>query len=249
MPNVLVIGDSHTTRMGYVSENWFRENVSSEKIVTGNSHFDSQLKDENNYKIFMKDVLISYEDDNSKMLFSGHSGRSAYSYDFVNFASGTQKDILEKWNVEGNVFIPWLGYIDCRNHLPRKNLPNYADAKKVVSTYIKNVMDSFDKCDVVFMEPVPQFITIVTSDWRFPHLDPAIEFEERHEEYLEFIKELRIQCAENGLSQPINVSEILGTNMIESWMQPKKPIKMYLNDHMSPEHYEKILSHIYNMFK
>ena len=54
MPNVLVIGDSHTTRMGYVSENWFRENVSSEKIVTGNSHFDSQLKDENNYKIFKK---------------------------------------------------------------------------------------------------------------------------------------------------------------------------------------------------
>jgi len=249
MANILILGDSHTTKLGYISEDWFRANTKSEKIVTGNSHFHSQIKDENNYTVFMKDTLVSYENDKSKMFFSGHSGRSAYSYDFVNFASGTQKDMLEKWDVEGNIFIPWLGYIDCRNHLPNKDLPNYATPKDVVKQYIKNVTDNFKNCQIVFMEPVPQFITIVTSDWRFPHLDPNFDFELRHEEYLEFIKELRIQCAENGLPEPINTSDILGTDMIESWMQPKKPINRFLNDHMSQEHYKKILAHIYNVFK
>jgi len=249
MKNILILGDSHTTRLGYSSEDWFTNNVESSRVVTSNSHYNTKTPDENGFTVFMKDVLISYEDDSSKILMSGHSGRSAYSYDFLNFASGTQKDILEKWNIEGNIFIPWLGYIDCRNHLPNKSLKNYVGAKEVVQKYIKNVMDHFDKCTVVFMEPVPQFITIVTSSWRFPELDPDFEFELRHEEYLNFVEELKKQCLENGLPEPINTRDILGTDMIESWMQPKMPITSYLNDHMRPEHYEKILAHVYKKFE
>ena len=249
MKNILILGDSHTTRLGYSSEDWFSNNIESQRVVTSNSHYNTKTPDENGFIVFMKDVLISYEDDTSRVLMSGHSGRSAYSYDFLNFASGTQKEILEKWNVEGNIFIPWLGYIDCRNHLPNKNLKNYVGAKEVVSKYIDNVMKHFDKCTVVFMEPVPQFITIVTSSWRFPELDPDFEFEERHEQYLNFVQELHDQCLEKGLPEPINVRKILGTDMIESWMQPKLPLTSYLNDHMRPEHYEKILAHVYKKFE
>ena len=98
------------------------------------------------------------------------------------------------------------------------------------------------------MEPVPQFITIVTSSWRFPELDPDFEFEERHEQYLDFVEELKRQCSERGLPEPINTREILGTDMIESWMQPTDKLHNYLNDHMKQEHYDKILAHIYNKF-
>lgn len=248
MKNILILGDSHATRLGYSSKEWFSKNVDSEMVINSNSHYEVKAVDENNYTIFMKDVLIGYEDTSSKVLISGHSGRSAYSYDFLNFASGTQKNILEKWNTEGNIFIPWLGYIDCRNHLPHKGLKNYVGAKEVVSRYIDNVLKYFDKCTVVFMEPVPQFITIVTSSWRFPELDPDFEFEERHEQYLDFVEELKRQCSERGLPEPINTREILGTDMIESWMQPTDKLHNYLNDHMKQEHYDKILAHIYNKF-
>jgi hypothetical protein len=248
MKNILILGDSHATRLGYSSKAWFSSNVESGTEIHSNSHYETKAPDENGFTVFMKDVLIGYEDDTSKILISGHSGRSAYSYDFLNFASGTQKPILEKWNAEGNIFIPWLGYIDCRNHLPNKKLKNYVGAKEVVSTYIDNVIKHFDKCTVVFMEPVPQFITIVTSSWRFPELDPDFEFEERHEQYLNFVEELKIQCAERGLPEPINIREILGTDMIESWMQPKDNLNNFLNDHMRQEHYDKVLSHVYNRF-
>jgi len=249
MKNILILGDSHSTRLGYSSMDWFEKNVESDTVINSNSHYNTKTLDENKFTIYMKDSLMSYQDDNSKFLMSGHSGRSAYSYDFNNFASGTQKDILSKWNVEGNIFIPWLGYIDCRNHLPNKALKNHVGAKEVVEKYINNVMTHFDKCKVVFMEPVPQFITIVTSSWRYPEMDPDIDFELRHEAYLDFIKELRKQCSERGLPEPINTSEILGTDMIGSWMQPKEPITIYLNDHMREEYYEKILAHIYNKFE
>jgi hypothetical protein len=40
------------------------------------------------------------------------------------------------------------------------------------------------------------------------------------------------------------VDEILGTDMIEPYMQPKKPLKILLNDHMTQKYYEKIVRHI-----
>jgi hypothetical protein len=248
MKNILILGDSHTTRLGYCAAQWFLKNIESTRAVECNAQYNIKTLDENGYTIFMKDTLLSREDDTCKILMSGHSGRSAYSYDFDNFASGTQKEILSEWNIKDNIFIPWLGYIDCRNHLPNKTIKNYADAEQVVSRYIDNVMKKFDKCKVIFMEPIPQFITIVTSSWRFSELDPDHEFEERHEQYLNFVKELRKQCLKRGLEEPINVSKILGTDMIEPWMQPKSPLSMYLNDHMRPEQYEKILSYIYSKF-
>lgn len=239
------MGDSHTARMGFILRNYFEENVESEYAVASDQNYNTKTVDENGFQIYMKDSLMTYEDNENKFYLSAHPGRSALNYNFETFASGTQKDELDKWNSDDVIFMPWLGYIDIRNHLPQKDLKNYIDVKGVVTRYIDNVLNKFNKAKVIFIEPVPQFITIVTSHWRFNNLDPDIPFEDRHTIHLEFVEELRRQCAERGLSEPVNVREILGTDMIESWMQPKKPIMEFLNDHMTGEHYAKILDHIH----
>lgn len=243
MTNILIVGDSHTAKLGNcVPDVFLRENVGLEFKDSDQNYVTRYIEDGN--EVWLRDSLRMYEDSKLKIWMSSHPGRSALNYDFNNFASGTQKYILDNWNVEGNIVVPWLGYIDIRNWLPQTHLNNYKSAEEVVSRYIDNVLNKFDKCRIVFMEPLPQFICIITNGWRINSSDPDIEFERRYEQHLVFVEELRKQCLERGLEAPIRVDEILGTDMIEPYMQPKKPLKILLNDHMTQKYYEKIVKHI-----
>lgn len=246
MKNVLIVGDSHTAKLGNcVPDVFLRENVGLE-FKDSEQNYVTRYIDGGN-EVWLRDSLRMYEDSNLKIWMSAHPGRSALNYDFENFASGTQKYILDNWNQDGNIVVPWLGYIDIRNWLPQTHLNNYKSAADVVSRYIDNVLNKFDKCRIVFMEPLPQFICIITNGWRINSSDPDIEFERRYEQHLVFVEELRKQCLERGLEAPIRVDEILGTDMIEPHMQPKKPLKILLNDHMVQKYYEKIVKHIAKM--
>ena len=243
MTNILVVGDSHTAKIGNcVPDVFLRENAALEFKDSDQNYVTRYI--ENGNEMWLRDSLRMYEDSSLKIWMSSHPGRSALNYDFENFASGTQKYILDSWNKDGNIVIPWLGYIDIRNWLPQTHLNNYQSAADVVSRYIDNVLNKFDKCRIVFMEPLPQFICIITNGWRINSSDPDIEFERRYEQHLVFVEELRKQCLERGLEAPIRVDEILGTDMIEPYMQPKKPLKILLNDHMTQKYYEKIVKHI-----
>lgn len=246
MKNILIIGDSHTAKLGNcVPDVFLRYDLSLEYKDADQNYVTKTI--ENGISLFIKDYLRMYEDSKIKIWMSSHPGRSALNFDFENFASGTQKYILDGWNLEENIVMPWLGYIDIRNWLPQTQLNNYKSAEDVVSKYIDNVLNKFDKCRIIFIEPLPQFICIISNGWRIFNGDPDIEFELRYEQHLEFCKELRKQCLKRGLGAPIRVDEILGTDMIEPYMQPKKPLQILLNDHMTQKYYEKIVKHIAEM--
>jgi hypothetical protein len=245
MKNILVIGDSHTSKIGNcVPDVFFLKNRKLEYTYSEQNYVTHVV--EEGRDIWLKDYLKIHEDKNLKLWFSSHPGRSALNFDFDNFATGSQKHQIDVWNKEGNIIVPWLGYIDIRNWLPQTNLPGYLNAKQVVSTYIDNVLNKFDKCHVIFMEPLPQFICFITNGWVENRSDPDIEFEKRHEQHLLFIDELKKQCLERGLPEPINTREILGDDMIEPYKQPKKPINILLNDHMKQEYYEPIVEYLAN---
>jgi hypothetical protein len=243
MKNILIVGDSHTAKLGNCVPDVFLRNNPRLEFKDSDQNYVTRYLEHDN-PMWLRDSLRMYEDSNIKIWMTSHPGRSALNYDFQNFATGTQKYILDNWNEEGNIVIPWLGYIDIRNWLPQLNLENYKTPSEVVSIYINNVLKKFDKCRVIFMEPLPQFICIITNGWRVNSSDPDIDFERRYEQHLVFMEELKKQCAEKGLDAPISVSKILGTDMIEPYMQPKKPLKILLNDHMTQPYYEKIVEYI-----
>lgn len=246
MKNILVIGDSHTSKIGNcVPDVFFLKNRKLEYNYAEQNYVTHII--ENGRDIWLKDYLKIHQDQDLKLWMSSHPGRSALNFDFQNFASGTQKEQLDTWNKPGNVVVPWLGYIDIRNWLPQTNLPNYKNAEEVVSIYINNVLKKFDNCKVIFMEPLPQFICFITNGWVENRSDPDIEFERRYEQHLLFVEELRKQCLNLGLPKPIDVSKIIGTDMIETYRQPKKPINILLNDHMKQEYYEPIVEYLSNL--
>jgi hypothetical protein len=192
MKNILVIGDSHTSKIGNcVPDVFFLKNRKLEYTYSEQNYVTHVV--EEGRDIWLKDYLKIHEDKNLKLWFSSHPGRSALNFDFDNFATGSQKHQLDVWNKEGNIIVPWLGYIDIRNWLPQTNLPGYLNAKQVVGTYIDNVLNKFDKCHVIFMEPLPQFICFITNGWVENRSDPDIEFEKRYEQHLLFIDELKKQ--------------------------------------------------------
>jgi hypothetical protein len=144
MTNILIVGDSHTAKLGNcVPDVFLRENVGLEFKDSEQNYVTRYILDGN--EVWLRDSLRMYEDSKLKIWMSSHPGRSALNYDFNNFASGTQKYILDNWNVEGNIVVPWLGYIDIRNWLPQTHLNNYKSAEDVVSRYIDNVLNKFDK--------------------------------------------------------------------------------------------------------
>jgi len=247
--NILIIGDSHSAKLGFNLGKTLSSKIKSAFRQESDHQYRTKYLDKTGHEVWMEDGLVTYKDDHIKFFISSHPGRSALHYDFENFASGTQKEVLDEWNSEDNIIMPWLGYIDVRNWLPQTELKNYVDVESVVKTYIDNATSKFNKARVIFIEPMPQFICIVTSRFRFNHTDPAIEFEDRHEFQLKFVSELRKQCLERGLNKPVSISDILGTDMIEPWMQPKTPITYFLNDHLKPQYYTQILEHIYSNVK
>jgi hypothetical protein len=244
MQNILIIGDSHAQKLGYCISNVIINNQEKQKYVYSENNYISSLEESNKNYSIIKDSLYQYKNLKINLMVSGHPGRSALNFDYDNFASGTQKELSNLCNQKDFIVMPWLGYIDIKNWLPQKNLKNYKDVEKVVKIYVDNTLKKFNKARVIFIEPLPQFICFVTARWENFISDPGIEFEDRHEQHLLFIKLLKKYCLDLGLDQPISPSRILGVDMIEPYMQPKKPINLFLNDHMSQKYYEKILNHI-----
>jgi hypothetical protein len=241
--NILIIGDSHASKLGNCIPNVFLKDNQEVEFKDSDQHYTSRYIEDGKI-ISVRDLLRTYEDSELKIWISSHPGRSALNYDFENFASGTQKYVLDDWNAEGNIVLPWLGYIDIRNWLPQPNILGYKPASEVVSIYMDNVLNKFNKCKVIFIEPLPQFVCFITSGWIGNESDPDINFEKRYEQHIIFVEELKKQCFSKSLDAPISVSNILGTDMIEPYMQPKKPLKLFLNDHMTQPYYEKIIYHV-----
>jgi hypothetical protein len=186
----------------------------------------------------MSSHLASIEIDDKKITIAATPGRSALNLDY-NFYEYTSR-----WDEEGSVVMPWYGYIDIKNWLPQTNLRNYKNTEYVVETYVDKTLEKFKKSEIVFINPMPQFMVVAAAKWANFSSDPDIQFEDRYSYHLEFTNLLKQKCESEGLKSPINISDVLGNNWIEPVMQFKKPINLSFNDHLKPEYYDKILSSI-----
>lgn len=244
MNNILILGDSHAEKLAYTIWPHLIEFNREHKFSYSEQRYFNNIEQVGDEYLLIHDSLTTYNSFDKQFWISSHPGRSALNFDYENFSSGSQKFLLDKWNSEECLIIPAFGYIDIRNWLPDKNLKNYQNAEQVVCSYVERTLKKFDKAKVIFMEPNPQFITFITSNWAKMAGDPDHEFELRYDQHIEFVNALRKECEKRGLDKPINVREILGTDMIETYMQYKKPISLLLNDHMKTEYYSKVSKHI-----
>jgi hypothetical protein len=125
--NILIIGDSHSAKLGFNLGKTLSSKIKSAFRQESDHQYRTKYLDKTGHEVWMEDGLVTYKDDHIKFFISSHPGRSALHYDFENFASGTQKEVLDEWNSEDNIIMPWLGYIDVRNWLPQTELKNYVD--------------------------------------------------------------------------------------------------------------------------
>lgn len=248
MKNIHLIGDSQTAKISYLMPDYFRsqndEHVfrDSDNKMTNNyyrfnqeSWMDNGKVIEEEVKIFIryKEGLYSYSDSQYNLSFSYHPGASAYTFKYEDY------EYMNEWNNKSSNIVPFLGYVDIRNYLPR-----YKNTDDVAKMYVEKTIKKFDKANIVFMEPLPQFITYIINGWVLNSADPDIDFETRYEYHYEFIDSLKKYSRHYGLEDPISSIDIMKTDMIEPHMQPKK-MPIIMNDHLKPHLYKPFLDEIF----
>lgn len=245
--NIYIYGDSHAGRMANIAFDVVqsRYGINNEYSTCSSNYYDRVVDhlDSGGNKVFhgMSSSVFDMSYGEKTLTIASTPGRSALNldYDFYRYT----KD----WDSSNSLIMPWFGYIDIKNWLPQKNLKNYKTAKEVVDIYVDKTLNKFKNSKVVFINPMPQFEVIISARWANFASDPAIDFEDRHSMHLEFSQILIDKCKEVGINSPINISEILNTEWINTSMQFKKPIKELYNDHLRPDYYMSILTSILDM--
>lgn len=247
MKKIRVIGDSHTSKVSYLIQDYFREADEEHEFRDSNnemtknyykvfkeSFFDGRMYIEADKKIFLRyrEGLYEFEDKDYELSFSYHPGASAHVFDYNDYK------YMEHWNKKDENIVPFLGYVDVRNFLPK-----YKNTNLVVKNYIEKTLKKFNNANVVFMEPMPQFITYIINGWRINASDPDIDFETRYEYHYEFIESLKKYSNKYGLQDPISSIDIMNTDMIEPHLQPKK-MPVIMNDHLKPHLYKPFIDEI-----
>ena len=164
MKNIRIIGDSQTMEFPNIVPDYFIKKNPDHKFI------DSHNKN-----------LYSYSDNQYNLSFSYNPGASAYNFEY-------NKEYMKNWNTKKENIIPFLGYVDIRIYLAK-----YKNTDDVVKIYIEKTLKKFNKSNVVFMEPIPQFISYVgyglNSTQENP--DPDVDFETRYDYHYEFIQSLK----------------------------------------------------------
>lgn len=72
--------------------------------------------------------------------------------------------------LEADLIMPWLGYVDCRNWIPK-----YKNADLVVNDYVDGFVQTFPDKKYRFIEPFPQFQELNT--YNYPSLDYDVKLQ------------------------------------------------------------------------
>ena len=184
----LIIGDSHVLRLRNVFGAF-----PAEDCEFGPNDVPITSKCMQNHMSIINDNLIS---------FSGHRGKTGYKGSYYH---DNLYPCLEKFKSPEFVILPWFGYIDVKQFLPREGFQN---PKEAVQAYVNNTFDYFQNNKIRFIEPLPQFVNILGFG------SPLLPFEDRHPYQVEFIKYLREESEKRGLENPINMEKILGTDRL-----------------------------------
>jgi len=94
--------------------------------------------------------------------------------------------------LESDIIMPWLGYVDCRNWIPK-----YNNADLVVKDYVESFMQTFPNKKFRFIDPFPQFQELNTHNY------PSIAYDLKINADSEFRDALSKICKDKGFLPPI----------------------------------------------
>lgn len=94
--------------------------------------------------------------------------------------------------VDADLIMPFMGYVDCRNWIPK-----YNNAEQIVRDYVHSFITEFPSKKLRFIEPFPQFKHVETYAY------PMLDYADRHAAEKSFIAVLRLVSEEYGLLPPV----------------------------------------------
>jgi len=246
---MLVVGDSHAQKLTYSFQSLLgHDHMGPERHYSEFQDQEFYINEIGEHRRSLSSMHRAQNKD-IDLIISSHPGKSALKFDFMNFGRGSQKYFSDQCNNKDTIIFPWFGYIDVKDWLPDKKVVAYKSPKEIASSYINNVLKAYDKSRVIVVEPMPQFITFVSARWADFSNDRDFSFEERYEMHKELFYEMCEYSKKIGLEDPISISSILGTDMINIDKQIKSPLSRRLNDHMSTHEYEPILKYMLGYLK
>lgn len=219
MKKVNLIGDCHTAR---ILEHWNPETSPVDLKVWGKAGF----------KAYNLDIKELYEYDEPS------SGIESFNENTKKFFKTNEETILNFQSIKnGELIMPWVGYIDIRQFLPK-----YKNAEIIVKEYMEKFISFYDKSVIRFIEPLPQFTEMLL---KYEGIHPSYSYEERLEQNKIFIESLRKYSEEYGLQKPISQDDIykaVGVQEFTTDLTPQNtshPVDALTSDHMNK---------IYNLF-
>ena len=97
--------------------------------------------------------------------------------------------------MDSDLIMPWLGYVDIRQFLPK-----YKNAEELAKIYVDTILNTFKDKKIRFIEPLPQFTEMLL---KHEGISPSYEYEERLEQNKLFIYYLTKYSNEANLMGPI----------------------------------------------
>lgn len=205
---VFVIGDCHTSRIAGQHIN-----------INGGFNYESveeqdrkSLTQVNRQKITLNDEKF-IPNTNIQVEFWGYAGFKCFGLDLnesinqnmiSSFAEDTFKrdpydDVKLQFEIskilEADLIMPWIGYVDCRNWIPK-----YGNAEMVVRDYVDSFLYCFPSKKIRFIEPFPQFEELNTHNYNSYPYDLKMQANN------DFNKALTAICIEKGLLPPVSQS-------------------------------------------
>jgi hypothetical protein len=219
MKKVNIIGDCHAAR---ILEHWNPKTCPVDLKVWGKAGFKA-------YDLNIKE-LHEYDEPSS--------GIESFNDNILQTFRKHEDTILNFQNIKnGELIMPWAGYVDIRQFLPK-----YKNADLIVKKYVEEFINFYDKSVIRFIEPLPQFTEMLL---KYEGIHPSYSYEERLEQNRIFIDSLRKYSEEYGLQKPISQEEIYKAVGVQEFTTDLTPQNgSHPVDALTPNYMNKI----YNLF-
>lgn len=116
---------------------------------------------------------------------------------------------------DGDLILPWLGYVDIRQFLPK-----YKNADELAKYYVDIVIAAFPNSKIKFIEPLPQFTEMLL---KHEGISPSYEYSERLDQNNQFIAALNKYVNLYKLEKPITQQQILNTLGVKEFTTDMTP--------------------------
>ena len=221
MIKVGIFGDCHTARV------WEHYTFDESKFI---------LKMWGKGGVFVYGLNIDDKISNDEI----SSGVEMPTKDYIN-----EKIMNKEWEpkikfteiAESDLIMPWLGYVDIRQLLPK-----YKNPELIARMLVDKFLTAFPNKKLRFIEPLPQFTEMLL---KYEGISESYEYKDRLEQNNKFIAELRKYCDEKNIMKPVSQDDIYRvcgvTEFIPSMTHNKAPHPV---DGLQDEYHEKI----YNLF-